>query len=237
MSGLRTLHLCQFNFADQDITVVGSEITAGPSLSGIEEPIATDGGGFWQAAFSNADFGGPDDDDRAATLAWRAINAGLSGGQRAIVRFCDRLHQPVLDRATVPHSDGTPFSDDSEYVSPGSSATVLAVVNGEADGLNATIIDISLASERPLIGGERFTHVHAIWLDRCYEISAIEPLDTGLRITFQPPIRGGIAAGDPLDFGDPRCVMRRASQPTNALNLGRFSSASITFVEDMRPPA
>lgn len=230
------LHLCQFNFETQDIRVVGSEVDGGTSLSGIADPVQIDGGGYWQADFSNADFGGVADDDRAATLAWRAINAGLSGGANAIVRFCDRHHQPVNDSATVPHSDDTPFDDDSEYLSGGAEASVTAVVNGQAGGLNATIIEISLTSDRPLIGGERFTHVHDTWLDRAYEVRKVEPITGGVRLTFQPPIRGGVAVGDPIDFDDPRCVMRRTSPPTNALSLGLYSSASIAFVEDMRPP-
>jgi len=235
---LRTLHLCPFNFESQDIRVVNSELDGGTSLSGISDPIQNDGGGFWQADFSGADFGGRDDDDRAMTLAWRAINAGLSGGARAIVRFCDLHHQPVYGSSSVPHSDDTPFSDDAEYESGGSEASVLAVVNGDPgeDGLNATIIDIAITSERPLIGGERFTHVHAAWLDRAYEIASVEDIVGGKRIKFQPPIRGGIAAGDPLDFDNVRCVMHRASAPTNALSGGLFSSASLGMVEDMRPP-
>lgn len=230
------LHLCQFNFETQDIRVVGSEVDGGTSLSGMSDVIQIDGGGFWQADFSSADFGGVADADRANTLAWRAINAGLSGGATAIIRFCDRHHQPVYDAITVPHSDDTPFGDDTEYVSGSASAAVIAVVNGQAAGLNATIIDISLTAPRALIGGERFTHVHETWLDRAYEIRKVETISGGVRLTFQPPIRGGIAVGDPIDFDNPRCVMRRTSPPTNALSIGLYSSASIAFVEDMRPP-
>jgi hypothetical protein len=43
--------------------------------------------------------------------------------------------------------------------------------------------------------------------------------------------------GDPLDFNDPRCVMRRVSQPSNAINLGIFAqNMSLQLVEDMRQP-
>jgi hypothetical protein len=234
---LRILHLCQFHFETQDIRVVGSEVDGGTSLSGITDVVQTDGGGYWQADFSDADFGGRDEEERAETLAWRALNAGLAGGQAAVVRFCDRWHQPVGDLAAVPHSDDTPFSDASLYASAGASARVLAVANGQDGGLNATVLDIALASERPPIGGERFTYTGANgWGDRAAEIASIEDIPGGKRITFQPPIRGGIAVGDPLDFDEPRCVMRRTSAPTNQLSQGMWSSASITFVEDMRDP-
>lgn len=234
---LRILHLCQFHFETQDIRVVGSEVDGGTSLSGITDVVQTDGGGYWQADFGDADFGGRDEGERAETLAWRALNAGLAGGQAAVVRFCDRWHQPVGDLATVPHSDDASFSDESLYASAGATARVLAVVNGQLGGLNATILDIALASERPLIGGERFSYTGANgWGARAAEIASIEDIPGGKRITFQPPIRGGIAVGDPLDFDDPRCVMRRTSAPINALSMGLWSSASISFVEDMRDP-
>lgn len=228
---LRVAHLCQFHFATQDIRVVGSETDGGTSLSGISQPIETSGGGFWQGDFNDGSFGGRQDDRRAATLEWRSLNGELNGGGRVVVRFCDRHHQPVLPFVRAP------AGLDSDTSDVGAVATVLAVVNGQTGGLNATIIDIALASERPLLGGERFTHVHATWLDRAYEIVSVTPIAGGFRLSFVPPIRGGIAVNDPLDFNDPRCVMRRSSAPTNAISQGLFSNASITFVEDMRPPS
>jgi len=234
---LRVLHLCQFHFENQDIRVVGSEVDGGTSLSGIQDVVETSGGGYWQGDWSEADFGGRSEDERAETLAWRAANAGLAGGRRVIVPFCDRWHQPILGGTTVPHSDGTPFSDGSEYVSSGSPAGVIAVINGQIGGLNATILDIAITSERPLIGGERFGYIGANgWDDRAAEIGTVEPIEGGYRISFIPPIRGGIVPGDRLDFDNPRCVMRRSSEPTNALSMGLWSSASITMVEDMRDP-
>lgn len=215
----------------------GSTISGGVSLSGYEDVIRNDGGGTWRADFTGADFGDRDDAGRAETLAWRALNAGMLGGSVAvIVQFCDALHQPVTGSQSVPHSDDTPFSDDSLYRGSGASGRVLAVVNGQAGGNRATVLDISLAAGRGLIGGEKFTHVHPAWGERAYEIYSVEPIGGGYRVTFQPPIRGGIAAGDELDFDNVRCRMRRTSQPANALSLGVFSSGSISFQEDMRPP-
>lgn len=231
---LRVLHLCQFHFSEQDIRVVGSEVDGGTSLSGIQDVVETSGGGYWQGDWGEADFGGRSEDERAETLAWRAANAGLAGGRRVIVPFCDRWHQPVLDRRTPPYA--APFSNGSDYLNNGASSTVMGVVNGQTGGLNCTILDIAITSERALIGGERFTHVHPTWLDRAYEISSVIDITGGKRISFQPPIRGGIAVGDVLDFDNPRCVMRRSSEPTNALSMGIWSSASITMVEDMRDP-
>lgn len=236
----RAFHPCQFGFSSDDIRVDGSTLSGGTSLSGFEDVIRTDGGGIWRADFQDADFGDRDDTGRSETLAWRALNAGMLGGAvPVVVAFCDRLHQPVTGNAPpVPHSDQTPFADDSLYQSGGASAIVTAVVNGQSGGNRAAVLDIRLAAQRPLIGGERFTYEGANgWGERAAEIYDIEDRGNGVtRITFQPPIRGGIAVGDALDFDNVRCRMRRTSPASNALSMGVFSSASISFQEDMRPP-
>lgn len=235
---LRVFHPCQFNFADQDIRVDVTTTSGGVSLSGYEDVIGTGGGGIWRADLTNADFGDRDDEGRAATLAWRAINAAMQGGSVAVdLIFCDALHQPVTGSSRVPHSDQTPFGDDALYRSSGASGTVLAVVNGQTGGNRATILDIALTSACPLLGGERFSYQGANgWGSRAAEIFSIEPISGGYRVAISPPIRGGIKAGDALDFDNIRCQMRRTSPASNPLNMGAFSSGSISFQEDMRPP-
>lgn len=226
---LRVFHPCQFSFADQDIRVDVTTTSGGVSLSGYEDVIGTGGGGIWRADFSGADFGDRDDEGRAETLAWRASNAAMQGGSVAVdVQFCDRLHQPINDAFTVP---GT------TYATKGASAMVTRVVNGQVGGNRATILDITIVSERPLIGGERFSYQGANgWGWRAAEIFDVSGTNGAFRIAISPPIRGGIKAGDALDFDDVRCQMRRTSAASNPLNMGVFSSASISFQEDMRPP-
>jgi hypothetical protein len=226
---LRVFHPCRFNFADEDVRVDGSTITGGTSLSGFEDVIRVDGGGIWRADYTGGDFGNRDDAGRAETMEWRAFNAAMLGGSAtAIVRFCDRHHQPIGPAFTVP---GT------TYATAGAAASVVSVVNGQAGGLRATVLDIDIVSERPLDIWARFTHTHPAWGERAYEIYDVQSSGRRHRVTIQPPIRGGIAAGDPLDFDDVRCRMRRTSPASNALSGGVFSSGSISFVEDMRPPA
>jgi hypothetical protein len=234
---IRIFHPCQFNFENEDIRVVGSTISGGTSLSGLEDVTETSGGGFWRADFSGADFGGRDGDDRAATLAWRALQAGQIGGSVPVdVVFCDALHQPVVGTSAVPHSDETPFSDASLYEGEGAEATVRTVVNGQVSGLRATVLELNFAGGQALLGGEKFTLVHPTWGPRAYEIYDVEVISGGVRVTFQPPVRGGVAVGDGVDFGNVRCRMRRVSEATSAISIGVFSTASISFQEDMRRP-
>lgn len=216
-------HPCQFDFEDQDVKREGLTTSGGTSLSGYEDVIRTDGGGFLSVEFSSGETW-----ERQDTLAWRAITDGMDGGAVAVVvHFCDRLHQPVGDLALVPHSDGTPFSDDSLYRSSGAEGSLLADA-----ALRATSIRMSIASEKPLIGGELFTIVHPNWGERAYRIIRID----GDTVHIRPPLREAAPAGTVLDFDDPRCRMRLVGAPSNATNMGRFQSVSARFVEDMRSP-
>lgn len=220
---MRHFHPCQFAFDDQDIRREGMTASGGRSLSGYEDVIRTDGGGFIVAEFTNGETW-----EREDTLAWRALTDGMDGGAiPVVVHFCDRLHQPVGDRADVPHSDDSPFGDHTLYESGSVTASVTA-----AAALRATSIRFAIASERPLIGGEWFTIVHPTWGERAYRVIGVE----GDTIQFRPPLREAVASGEALDFDDPRCRMRLSGAPSNATNIGRFQAVSARFVEDMRTP-
>jgi len=216
-------HPCQFAFDDQDIRREGLTSSGGTSLSGYEDVIRTDGGGFIVAEFSNGETW-----ERQYTLAWRAITEAMDGGANpVIVHFCDRLHQPVGDRVDVPHSDDTPFSDGSLYQSSGASGATLAPA-----ALRATTLRMAIVSQLPLIAGEWFTVVHPNWGERAYRVINID----GDTIQFRPPLREAIDTGTYLDFDDPRCRMRLSGAPSNPTNIGRFQTVTARFVEDMRTP-
>ena len=220
---LRTFHPCAFNFRTTNTRRVGNVTDGGTSLSGFQDDIESDGGGRWQADFTNGSTR-----DKAAGNAWRAIT-DFDGGEAIIVLLCsERLFQPVGAMATVPHSDSTPFGDDSEYESGGGSYTAAADA-----ALRATSLLISGTSELPLIGGELFSILHENWGWRAYRIHSVD----GANITFRPPLREAITAGTSLEFDTPRCQMKRLAAVDNTLDMGRLGSCSISFGEDMRPPA
>ncbi|QTH19795.1 hypothetical protein HRJ34_15630 [Rhizorhabdus wittichii] len=212
-----------FAFDDQDIRVEGQVVSSGPSLSGIEEPIATDGGGVVVAEFTNGDTS-----EREDTLAWRAFTAAMDGGAaQVLVHFGDPLHQPK-GGSMGSASQVAGFVASRSYATPGVEATAVEDV-----ALRATAMMISIRSEMPLVGGEWFSIEHPTWGWRAYNIVEV----SGTEITFRPPLREAVTSGTTLEFDDPRCVMRRAQPTSNAISLGRFGAPSISFVEDMRKPA
>lgn len=217
---MRTLHPCQFNFADQDIRRVGQTTDGGTSLSGIKDDVESSGGGYWMAEFQNGRTR-----TREQGLAWRALIDSLDGGAAGItVLFCERLFAPVNDTARPPLEDHDPAALPS---SSGASYTAAAAA------LRATTLTISGDSEKALLGGEVFAIEHPNWGWRAYRI--IEK--TGSAITIRPPLREAIGAATVLDFDNPRCQMRLAQAAGNPTSQGRYISCALTLVEDMRKPA
>lgn len=208
----------RFAFDEQEVDLERRTISGGISLSGEEDVIETDGGGRVFAEFANGPLL-----QREDQLAWRAIGTQFGAGTvPIIVPFCDKLHQPYGNEHLVPHSDDTPFSDDSEYEGGGPTATVTT-----AAALRATSLDISITAAQPLIGGEWFSILHPVKDWRAYNIATVE----GSTITFRPPLREAVAAGTELDFAEPKCLMRVDGRPMRRLELGRYGEASIRFVE------
>lgn len=210
-------HPCQFGFKDKDIRREGLTSSGGTSLSGYEDVIRTDGGGFVVAEFTNGTTRARQD-----TLAIRAALDAMDGGAVAVVvHFCDRLHQPIGDQVS------STLGGHDFYGSSGAAASTLAPA-----ALRATSLRMTIVSELPLLAGELFTIVHTNWGERAYRVVGID----GDTIQFRPPLREAIAAGTYLDFDDPRCRMRLSGTPNNPTNMGRFQAVTARFVEDMRTP-
>jgi hypothetical protein len=198
----------QFGIATLDFRVAGSTVSGGRSLSGIEDPVRTDGGGFVVA-----DFGGGNMIDRTANLAWRALMAASDNGVTSIdVLLLDRRHQPV-------RRHGPAFTS--------------AVVGTAA--LRATAMTISTNAPRKLRGGEWFSINHATWGSRAYQIATVAPNGSNFDITFRPPLREAVTDGLAVELNAPKCKMRLASAPSSAIT-GRLGTAAATFIEDMRLP-
>lgn len=199
-------------------------ISGGTALSGDETLIGTDGGG--RIAVEMSDF---DLDEPEVAIAWDAIDAYMDGGLRAmIVPLCDAVHQPAFYFDGVPHSDGTPFSDETLYDTPGTDVSL----SSDA-ALRATIIqiDITALNGNPL---GWFSIDHATWRHRCYKVAEIlAQTSTTATISIRPPLREATTAGASLDFDEPRCVMRIDGDMRAPRTMGYADGQALRFVEDM----
>lgn len=217
---------CFFGIYAKDVDILTSRISGGTSLSGIEDSIATDGGGKWYANADSINLR-----TREQIMAWRAFNSAIGGGIDPFVfPICDARHQPIGKRYRVPHSDGTSFDDASLYNQ--GDCTVFIAENAP---LRATTIKLAITSlGKPLIGGERFTIVHPTWRERAYQIGQIiEQTATSATIQFHTPLREAVTAGDPVDFNNPRFVARVEGQMSAPMGNPKLASGAVSFVEDM----
>lgn len=201
-------------------------VSGGESLSGDEDLIATDGGGRVFVEMGDLYL-----DEPAIAQAFRALDAYCDGGARAvIVPFCDGRHQPTQGFVTVPHSDGTTFSDETEY----SQGDASGEVAGDA-ALRATVIELSgLVMQRALIGGEWLSIDHPTMRWRAYRIAEItaQDIEAGTaKVSIRPPLREAVTAGEFVDFARPRCVMRPDGGLLSPTSMG-YASGSARFVED-----
>lgn len=211
---------------DVDFDIERRTISGGTALNGEEDVVATDGGGRWGGVFADFYL-----DDPAVGKAYRALSALSDGGAAAFaVPFCDHRYQPSDGgRQTVPHSDETPFSDETEY-SQGESAVTVAV--GAA--LRATTLVLAGLDTMgdPLIGGETFSIDHPIFRYRAYRVATVE----GPVITFRPPLREAVPAGTEVSF-DPVCMMRVEGEMRSPITLGGFLDApALRLVEHFPGP-
>lgn len=211
-----------FSFSDQEIDIERQTLSGGTSIDGEEDVVAVDGGG---RVF--ADFSGGALVDKAQRMAWRALAAIIEEGATSlIVPFCDARHQPYSSAQHVPHSDDTPFSDGSLYTTGGTADIVDAAI------LRATSLNLSLAEGISLGGGEWFSIEHPGKGWRAYKVRTID--ETGTTVTFRPPLREAVGAGDLVELKQPRCLMRLRPQtrpPTGTSHFGALGEAAIRFVE------
>ncbi|MNS00538.1 hypothetical protein D3C72_317980 [compost metagenome] len=158
--------------------------------------------------------------------AARALDMILDGGLTPIVvGSCETAFAPwTKPSASVPHSDGSPFSDGAFYAGGAATGTVL-----EDAPLRATSLRIALPAGVALLGGEVFSIRHPAKNERRYGIARI----SGDRVTFRPELREAVPAGTTLHCHNPGCVMRLANPDEffEPIRMGRFSGLNPVFVE------
>lgn len=214
-----------FGFLTKEVDIERQTINGGTAVSGATDRISADGGGRVFAEFADGALV-----DRNVVLAWRALTGILEEGVNpVVVPFCDPRHQPGQPRRlAVPHSDGTPFDDESLYASIDG-----LVAEAAAATLRATTLVITGdLSGKTLLGGEWFAIEHATKGWRAYKVRRVPSQDeTGATIEFRPPLREAIADGTTVDFENPRCLMVADMRPSTKIMFARHTDAQIRFVE------
>lgn len=199
---------------------------AGPSsVSGKSQVVSSDAG-IWKIQLGSVLVR-----NRNAVLAHRALAALLEGRLNPILIPLCRAWQPVPDGAVaaglygaVPHSDDAFFSDDSGYV-----GTVIDVVAAANAAVRATSMTVTVNYAGDIQPGQHFS----VGDGRLYRVRTFNSA-TGA-MTFRPPLREAVSAGDRLEFDDP--VVRVRLQEDNGMDLElamrRFGSPTVSFVEDV----
>ncbi|AZO04588.1 hypothetical protein [Mesorhizobium sp. M2A.F.Ca.ET.043.02.1.1] len=198
---------------------------AGPaSVNGATQVVSSDAG-IWKATYSSIVV-----NNRNAVLAHRAISTLLEGRLGSILVPLCRGYQPVPDGAVaaglydqVPHSDDALFDDGTGYV-----GEVIDVVAAAPAALRATTMTVTVGYAGAIQPGQHFSLG-----ERLYRIRTFDQ-KTGT-MTFRPPLREPVLSGDRLEFDDPVCRMRLASDDSMDLQLSlrRFGTPTVQFVEDV----
>lgn len=198
---------------------------AGPSsVSGKTQVVSSDAG-IWKATFGNVVI-----NRRDRVLTWRGIDTLMEGRLGTILVPLCRGYQPVPQESdelslydTVPHSDETPFSDGSKYQGDVISVTALGAVPVRAVSM---VVDVEVAGD--IQPGQHFSIE-----ERLYRVRSFDQ-DTG-ELTFRPPLREAVEDGAELNFDDPVCRMRLATDDAMDLELAlrRFGSPTVSFIEDV----
>lgn len=202
-------------------------IAGGASVAGNTQVVSS-GAGIWVTQFNNVVV-----NNRQSVIAWRAVQTLLEGrvGTILVPRCSD--YQPIYGDSNdlglvsaVPHSDGTYFSDDAGYIGSGSSVTASA---GAAVG--ATSMSFAIAYAGTIQPGQDFSIG-----ERMYRLKTVTYTSaSAASVTFSPPLRDAVVSGDIVEFDDPVCRMRLASDNEMDLILDgrKFSAPSVRFVEDV----
>jgi hypothetical protein len=219
---LRTLHPCDFGFTTSNIRILGASVSGGTSLSGFEDVVQADGGGYRAADLTNGSAR-----TREQNLAIRAFVDEVGTTQAFTALLCVEKHfQPVLGRPTLSmHDWNKPIADGA----PDKGAAYIA---GAAAALRATTMAITGTSEIALVGGELFSINHPTWGWRVYRVTSFD----GSNITFRTPLREAVTTGTPLEFDVPRCQMKLAQAPDLSTDQGLRTTLALSLIEDMSKP-
>lgn len=195
-------------------------LSGGTSLAGITDVVQTDGGGVVTVQLEDPDLG-----DADMARAWEAWAA--RGIKPFIFCLTDAKHQG-FGEITTPIG-GIPWWEEEDFADTEPHATLTANAALRATTIN---VDVSKLSG-PVNAGIWISIDHATWRHRAYRIEEVLS-DNGqiASLLLEMPLREETLTGEPVEFYDPKCVMRREGDMRAPRTLGWAGAQGVRFVED-----
>lgn len=200
----------------------------GPTAqSGFVQTISNSAG-LWKATFYNVPVY-----NASMIRAWRAIFNQAEGQLNEIeIPVWDYPRSPMpsgvvesdFNNNSVPHSDDSPFDDDTEYESSLITASVGTVAS--AGAVSLTVTKSTIGTIEP---GHRFS-ING----RLYEINSVSSQDDSTAVVkIRPPLREAVTTADNLVFDYPTLKVRLASDTEMQLplNFNKQSFQTVNFIE------
>lgn len=201
--------------------------SGGTSLGGVNPSVRSDLG-YWAIDYTSIVMRPR---HQAEWKVWNAIRSKLGGRSGLIAlevsssRTAPYAGGSFEPSTSIPHDDGTLFSDASGY----RQAAISVVAEGEAT-IGATVVRLRTVNAGDDLVGSRFSYQHAL-----YEIASVLELDGDLwTVQVSPSIRAVIPAGVDLEFDAPTCLCRLAEDRSMDIQedrTSRVSFPSVSFAE------
>lgn len=214
------------------IELANATMGGGRTLTAVDQFVKTDAG-WWKLTLGDIPFA-----SSQQKLQWRAVAAQLGGrvGKIAVPIYDPNTPWPTINGkvvksyGSIPHSDGTFFSDGTGY----SQDVIIAEVI-----VDAAMGDISLTMD-VLVGGALQPGMSFDVAYRLYRIKSIQTItpNGGGSVTYQlkvtPPLREDIPAGSFANFDDPMLGCRLNTDGEMESGVDDYAGrtlAKIDFVE------
>ncbi|MGE3874089.1 MAG: hypothetical protein AB7F74_14135 [Parvibaculaceae bacterium] len=198
--------------------------TTGTTAISGEEQVVVSPAARWMIRYLNITA-----NRRGKIIAHDALEVILEGRANPIlVPLCEGSRRPFATGGpfTVPHSDNTPFSDSTEYVSP----SISVIANGAA-AQGATSMGMTVVDGSDLEPGQHFTIGERLYRIRLITAQA----GSDHVVTFRPRLREAVADAARIDFERLWCKCRLLNDDGLDMDLDmlRRGTFSPTFIEYM----
>lgn len=206
-----------------------ARVIEGPdSLSGNNQAIRTDGGGYWRCEIGGIAL--LTSDQIRAHRAWEDYMAG--GAEQFLVPIADIRHAPrpaVGNQLMRPGPLLVTGTDPYFPEALGYGVPVVIATAGEA-GLRATQLSISVSQGGRVVGGQYFSITHTNKGRRMYRTGrVISRTGQSATVNIVPPLREAIGPATSLDFDFPSFLATLAPNTDTAAELLFARSANVSF--------